>query len=481
MRHVDKKILLSACCAGLALGGCDLAPHYQRPPMETSAPFKEAVPGPSGAGQGWRVAEPNDDTLRGSWWELYRDPQLNELEKRVAISNQTVAAAEANYRAAHALVLEAQAGLFPSLVLAPSVIRSRSSASVSSSGGSSGSPSSGGGVGPKTTYTLPVDASYEVDLWGSVRNAVAQNSYAAQASAADVETALLSTHSALAQAYFALRAADEQRRILDTTLADYEASLHLVRTLYNNGLASEEDLAEADTQLDNAEAQATDLGIARAQYEHAIAVLIGVPPALFSVGVRPFSPQLPELMPLPATGLIAKPAASTRPVRKSCAVLALNSTRPSLRPSSRFQMSSGRSFVLKSAARIGVSPRLSLPIPARRNSKTDSEFRHLSYQAGPEIRSFSMPALSPDQANACLASVPEWEIVNGELVRTFQFKDFRAALGFVDRVGELAEEAGHHPDIDIRYNRVRLALVTHDVGGLTAKDFDLASRADSAA
>jgi len=92
-----------------------------------------------------------------------------------------------------------------------------------------------------------------------------------------------------------------------------------------------------------------------------------------------------------------------------------------------------------------------------------------------------MPALSPDQANACLASVPEWEIVNGELVRTFQFKDFRAALGFVNRVGDLAEEAGHHPDIDIRYNRVRLALVTHDAGGLTSKDFDLAARADGAA
>ena len=92
-----------------------------------------------------------------------------------------------------------------------------------------------------------------------------------------------------------------------------------------------------------------------------------------------------------------------------------------------------------------------------------------------------MPALSTDQANACLASVPEWEIVNGELVRTFQFKDFRAALGFVNRVGDLAEEAGHHPDIDIRYNRVRLALVTHDAGGLTSKDFDLAARADGAA
>ena len=295
MRHMDKKLLLFACCAGLALGGCDLAPHYERPPMDASAPFKEAVPGSSGAGQGWRLAEPNDGTLRGSWWELYHDRQLSELEERVAVSNQTVAAAEANYRAAHALVSEAQAGLFPTLVLAPSVVRSRSSASVSSSGGSSGSPSSGGGTGPRTTYTLPVEASYEVDLWGSVRNAVAQNSYAAQASAAEVETALLSTRSALAQAYFALRATDEQRRILDTTLADYEASLHLVRTLYNNGLASEEDLAEADTQLDNAEAQATDLGIARAQYEHAIAVLIGVPPALFSVGVRPFSPELPEI------------------------------------------------------------------------------------------------------------------------------------------------------------------------------------------
>ena len=295
MRPVNKALLLTACCAGLALGGCNFAPHYQRPQSEASASFKEAVPGPAGAGPGWKVAEPNDGALRGRWWELYHDQQLSDLEERVAVSNQTVAAAEANYRVAHALVSEAQAGFFPTLVLAPSVIRSRSSASVSSGGGSSGSPSTGGGTGPRTTYTLPVEASYEVDLWGSVRNAAAQNSFEAQASAADVETALLSTRSALAQAYFALRASDEQRRILETTLADYEASLHLVRTLYDNGLASEEDMAQADTQLYNAQAQATDLGIARAQYEHAIAVLIGVPPALFSVGVRPFNPALPEV------------------------------------------------------------------------------------------------------------------------------------------------------------------------------------------
>jgi NodT family efflux transporter outer membrane factor (OMF) lipoprotein len=292
---------LMACGAGLAVAGCNFAPHYSKPKVETTASFKEAVPDTSGAAQSWRVAEPNDSTLRGKWWELYQDHQLNDLEERVTISNQTVAAAEANYRVARALVSEARSNLFPTVSVDPSVIRSRSSASTSSSGGStvSGSTgpntSAGSGTGPRTTYTLPFEASYELDLWGSVRNAVAQSSYEAQASAANVETAILSTRSALAQAYFALRASDEQRRILDTTLADYQASYHLVRTLYNNGLASEEDLAEADTQLASAEAEATDLGIARAQYEHAIAVLIGMPPSLFSVGVRPFNPVLPVI------------------------------------------------------------------------------------------------------------------------------------------------------------------------------------------
>ena len=301
MRIASNFYFLMACGAGLALAGCNLAPHYEKPKVETTASFKEAVPDPSGGAQDWRIAQPNDSTLRGKWWELYHDQQLNDLEERVTVSNQTVAAAEANYRVARALLSEAQSNFFPTVSVDPSVIRSRSSASTSSSGGSSTSgstspnPSAGSGTGPRTTYTLPFEATYEVDLWGSVRNAVAQSSFEAQASAANVETAILSTRSTLAQSYFALRAADEQRRILDTTLADYEASVHLVRTLYNNGLASEEDLAEADTQLASAEAEATDLGIARAQYEHAIAVLIGMPPSLFSVGVRPFNPALPVI------------------------------------------------------------------------------------------------------------------------------------------------------------------------------------------
>jgi len=294
-----------ATCAGLFMAGCNLAPHYQPPKTPAAGAFKEAVPGAQADTQGWKVAEPNDSVIRGKWWELYQDTQLDDLENRVAISNQTVAGAEANYREARALVSEARASLFPSLNLAPSVVRSRSSASASSTGTASGGSGSGsgsgqgsgggGGTGPRTDYTLPLEATYEIDLWGSIRNTVAQSSFTAQASAANVEAAILSTQSALAQAYFELRATDEERRILDTTLADYEASLHIVRTLYDNGLASDEDLAEADTQLDSAEAQATDLGVARAQFEHSIAVLIGVPPSGFSIGVSRFNASLPTI------------------------------------------------------------------------------------------------------------------------------------------------------------------------------------------
>jgi NodT family efflux transporter outer membrane factor (OMF) lipoprotein len=324
---MKKSRILIACAAGLALAGCDLAPHYEAPKTDDSGAFKEAVPNTSVDTQGWKVAEPSDSILRGSWWELYRDRQLNDLEERVAISNQTVIAAEANYRVARAMAGEARAALFPTVSVAPSVVRSRSSASGSSNGpaGTTGGASTGavaasgggGGTGPRTDYTLPFEASYEIDLWGSVRNSVAQSRYTAQASAANVQTAILSTQSALAQDYFALRATDEQRRILDTTLGDYEASLHLVRTLYNNGLASEEDLAEADTQLDSAQAQATDLGVARAQYEHAIAVLIGVPPSKFSIAFQRFNPALPVIpVSLPADLLERRPdiAAAERQV-----------------------------------------------------------------------------------------------------------------------------------------------------------------------
>ena len=143
--------------------------------------------------------------------------------------------------------------------------------------------------------SLPLEASYQIDLWGSIRNTVAENRFSAQASAAQLANALLSTQSTLAQDYFQLRVADEQRRILESTVADYQASLQLVRTLFDNGLDSDEDVASAETQLDSAIAQATDVGVARAQYEHAIAVLIGVPPAKFSIPYEHFNQPLPAI------------------------------------------------------------------------------------------------------------------------------------------------------------------------------------------
>jgi NodT family efflux transporter outer membrane factor (OMF) lipoprotein len=325
-------IRAAAATAPLLLAACNFAPHYDPPRSQQSAKYKEAVPGGDSAAQGWKIAEPRENAIGSHWWELFKDPKLDELEERVAISNQTIVAAEANYRAAYALVLEAQAQLFPTLSLAPSATREKSSAALQGIGGVStgtttGTTTTGGTTGgttgattggttggttgattggtttsslpegsatsPHNIFSLPLEASYQIDLWGSVRNSVAANRFSAEASAAQLANALLSTQSTLAQDYFQLRVADEQRRILETTVADYQANLHLVRTLFDNGLDSDEDVASAETQLDSAVAQATDVGVARAEYEHAIAVLIGVPPGKFSIPYEHFNQPLP--------------------------------------------------------------------------------------------------------------------------------------------------------------------------------------------
>jgi NodT family efflux transporter outer membrane factor (OMF) lipoprotein len=305
-----------AVAGGLALAACNLAPHYDAPRVDVAAGFKEAVHGSAG-GEGWKLAEPRDDAIPADWWRLFADPQLDELESRVAISNQTVVAAEANYRAAQALVREAQASLYPTLSLDPAVTRSRSSAAISSLGGgttngttgttatagaAAGTTSTAGtttaaGTSPSThnIFTLPVEASYQFDIWGSIRNTVAENRFTAQATAAQLETALLSTQTQLAQDYFQLRVADEQRRILESTVADYALSLQLVQALFDNGLDSDADLASAQSQLENARAQATDVGVSRAAYEHAIAVLIGVPPSRLSIAYKRFEQPLPTI------------------------------------------------------------------------------------------------------------------------------------------------------------------------------------------
>ncbi|MGA2778622.1 MAG: efflux transporter outer membrane subunit [Steroidobacteraceae bacterium] len=294
------KIWPAAAAIMSVLTACNLAPHYDAPKTDVQPAFKEAIP-PGEANQGWKLADPKDTVIPADWWQVFGDAKLDELESKVAISNQTVAAAAANYRASRALVAQAQAAFFPILSLDPTINRSRSSLSIASEGSSASTTTTAAAAAaaakaataPRTVYTVPVDATYQVDLWGSVRNTVAQSRYTSQASAAQVVTALLSTQSTLAQDYFQLRALDEQRRILDASLVDYEANIHLIETLTRSGIDSNEDLSGAENQLYTAQAEATDLGVARAQYEHAIAVLIGVPPATFSLEPEPFNPSLP--------------------------------------------------------------------------------------------------------------------------------------------------------------------------------------------
>lgn len=303
---------VSLLLTGLLLTGCNFAPHYERPKTENTDTYKEATANAEAAGQGWQSAGPKDDALRNNWWEVFQDHQLNDLESRIAISNQSIIAAEANYRAAYALMLQAQSQLFPTLSLVPSATREKQSNALAGIGGGTGTGTTGTTAGtttsgtttssslPSGTYTaphnifsLPLEASYQIDLWGSIRNTVAADRFSAEASAATLANALLSTQSTLAQDYFQLRVADEQRRLLDVTVADYRENLKLVKNLFDNGLDSDEDVASAQTQLNSAIASATDAGVARAEYEHAIAVLIGVPPGKFSIPYEHFNQPLP--------------------------------------------------------------------------------------------------------------------------------------------------------------------------------------------
>lgn len=265
--------------------GCNLAPKYARPVVATPAAFKEA-PAAAGPEVAWAPARPRDLAPRGRWWEIYQDPQLNALETQVRISNQTIAAAEAGFRAARAAALAARSALFPVISTAPSVNRVRSSSNWTA-GGNAGST--------VNEYSLPVDATYEIDLWHRVGNSAKASALAAQASEADLATALLSTQAELARDYFALRALDAQQRILDGTVASYRDALQAIQALVRSGLDSDKDAARAQNQLDTAIAQDTDLQASRALYEHAIAVLVGQAPAGFSLPAAPLVAPPPEV------------------------------------------------------------------------------------------------------------------------------------------------------------------------------------------
>jgi NodT family efflux transporter outer membrane factor (OMF) lipoprotein len=271
---------MAGTVAGAALlAACAIGPAYQRPPAPTPAAYKElgAEAGP------WKTAAPADEIPRGAWWTLFKDDALNRLEDQANGSNQNIAAAAANLRAARAAVVQARAQLFPSLTADPAMTRERSVSPLSSHSLT------------YSSYALPLEASWEPDLWGRVGKSVKFSIFAAQAGAADLENVRLSQQAQLAAFYFQLRAQDEQRRLLDATVRAYRESLDLVRAQQQGGAGSDEAVAQAEAQLKAAEAQAASLGVLRAQYEHAIAVLCGQPPAAVSIPVKAFRSNPPRV------------------------------------------------------------------------------------------------------------------------------------------------------------------------------------------
>jgi NodT family efflux transporter outer membrane factor (OMF) lipoprotein len=288
----------------LLLSGCFLAPRYRRPPVEMPPAFKEAVIPSTGtlAGVQWKTASPKDIFPHGAWWEIFGDPQLNQLEEKVALSNQSVQQAAATYQEARALVHQAQTAFFPTVTTLPSVTRQRTSVTTTNGIPNNGTPST------YNLFELPLTAAWEPDFWGAVAFTVRTEKAQAQASAAQLQGMLLSMQAELASDYFAMDELDMETAILNSAAASYVEFLKLTQVRFGGGVASQADVAQAETQLDQTRAQATDLGITRAQYEHAIAVLIGRSPSMFSLPAgRIQSPPPPIPTGLPSELLERRP------------------------------------------------------------------------------------------------------------------------------------------------------------------------------
>jgi len=281
-----RRAVLAALPLAIALlaGGCVVGPNYHRPDVEIPHIYKEDP--------NWQAAQPNDAKLGGSWWELFADPQLSALEAQVSVSNQTLKESQAQFDQARALVRYYRAGYYPTLSVAPEVDRNHISNNRPESGITAGAT--------YNDFVLPFDVSWEPDIWGLVRRTVEEARSNAQASAANLAAVQLSLEAELAVDYFQLRTLDADAQLLDSTVDDYTKALQLTQQRHEGGVTSDVDVAEAETLLETTRAQAQDTHVARAQYEHAIAVLIGKPPEEFSIAVAPLEagpPAIPASIP----------------------------------------------------------------------------------------------------------------------------------------------------------------------------------------
>ena len=278
-----RKLLVIVIAA--ASTGCIVGPNYVKPTAPVAPGFKEPLPPYFKEAEGWKPGTPIDDMHRGKWWEVFGDADLSALEEQIDIQNQQVAAAEAQYRGARAAIRVARSGLYPTL-----------SAGAGVSGiGNSGSLGQGA-ARQSALITLPtVGASWTPDFFGGIHRSIESSVDTAQATAADLESTRLLLESELALDYFQLHGLDAEKQLLDSTVKDYARALDLTNNRYNQGVASQVDVAQAQTQLSQTQAQATDTTVARQQFEHAIAILLGKPPSEFSIPVTPIKSDLPAI------------------------------------------------------------------------------------------------------------------------------------------------------------------------------------------
>lgn len=281
---MSTKNLLALAVVAVSLAGCRVGPNYVKPDVPTAPTFKE--------GDTWKTATPNDAMAHGKWWEMYGDSQLNALEEQIDPANQTLKQAEANFRASRAVIKLNRADMSPTLSVDPTLGATRVTPNAPYRGNLT--PDNGQG-----NFILPLDLNYEVDLWGRIRRSITAAQETTQAFAADLETARLSLHAELAIDYFNLRSADAQKKLLDETVAAYRDALQLTIDRADGGVAPQSDVAQARTQLQQALVQSTEVVIARAQFEHAIAVLTGKPPAQLTLAASPLTEQTPALPGIP--------------------------------------------------------------------------------------------------------------------------------------------------------------------------------------
>jgi NodT family efflux transporter outer membrane factor (OMF) lipoprotein len=303
--------------AALALSpGCSIGPKYVAPATPVPPAFKEL--GAPNLDGDWKPSQPGDTAARGKWWERFNDPQLNQLEEKLNISNQNVAAAAANVLAARAMIREARSQYFPSVTANPGITNARLSTGFGQSIGVIYS-----------TFAAPLEASWEPDLWGRVRKTVQANTFAAQAAAADLENVRLSAQSDLATDYYELRAQDALKQVLDATVRAYREMVELNRALDTAGVGNDEAVAQAESQAKTAEAQDTNLGVLRAQYEHVIALLTGQPASEFAVPAAALEEALPRIpLGVPSALLERRPdiAAAERAVAQANAQIGIAKT-----------------------------------------------------------------------------------------------------------------------------------------------------------